>query len=620
MTGEVNTWVASEASNWNVDANWSLGHVPTATETAIFDNTSDNNCAVNAAPDVLGINLATGYDGTVTQGAVDIILGTDGYAQAAGTFTGEATQTITNAGNFSHTTGTFTSNKSSLIFTTDGSTISTTLSATSSLRLLRASANITVSSSFEAVKLTVDANKTLTIANGITLGYQAYGTDTYAYANSGAIAGTGTLKLKLYNANKAVTFGTVSCPVLISTYSTPTGSYSCTLGAATTLGSTLTIQSAHATETCTLDMAAKTLSATAITTGDRGILTNSGAAAACTTPGAFTVSGASSVVSGAIALDCGSFAQSDGTVTLDTTWITCAGNFNNAAGTITAWTLKLRMTGDGVSISKTIMNCIELDIQGKVTISEDFLVNDKLTVGDGKMLAIANGTTLYIYNGAVAVSSLAGTITGGTGGLTFYIADLSQTVCPLNSVSLNIDVSFILVAGATENRTSTLSTDIVSAKGLTITSLHASNTMTLDSDGHSANISGAVTIGTRGVLLGGEGVHHFAGDFDSSAGTWTPETCQVIFTKAATVTLAAGQSFYDLISYAYPITLGADLVVSNIFAHVGPVIPGAFALTMTDPTKEYTGMRRPILRNLRTPIGLPPCCRPLLDGIERVST
>ena len=68
--------------------------------------------------------------------------------------------------------------------------------------------------------------------------------------------------------------------------------------------------------------------------------------------------------------------------------------------------------------------------------------------------------------------------------------------------------------------------------------------MTLDAAGYDLTTS-SVTVGARGVLLGGEGVITTT-TWDSSAGTWTPEESTVVLRDGGTVKLAPGQSFNRL--------------------------------------------------------------------------
>jgi hypothetical protein len=142
VTGLNRYWVAASAGNWNSTANWSDESggaggfsVPGSGSVAIFDGGGAGNCALDAAVNVAGINIASGYGGTNTQGAVTITVGSNGWTQAGGTFTGSASAitmngpislsggtftgtsgTMTMNGNWSHTAGTFNHNNGTVAF------------------------------------------------------------------------------------------------------------------------------------------------------------------------------------------------------------------------------------------------------------------------------------------------------------------------------------------------------------------------------------------------------------------------------------------------------------------------------------------------------------------------
>ena len=96
-------WVGGNGDSVNTNANdWSTtdpgacndgggdaGAVPGASDIAVFDADCDNNAVIDSAWSVSGININSGYTGTVTQGAGNTLtVGTDNYTQADGTFTG----------------------------------------------------------------------------------------------------------------------------------------------------------------------------------------------------------------------------------------------------------------------------------------------------------------------------------------------------------------------------------------------------------------------------------------------------------------------------------------------------------------------------------------------------
>jgi len=127
--------------------------------------------------------------------------------------------------------------------------------------------------------------------------------------------------------------------------------------------------------------------------------------------------------------------------------------------------------------------------------------------------------------------------------------------------------------------------------------------MAVDLNGYDLSCNG-ITVGTRGILLGKTGKIENCGNTDMSAGTWTPGTSTFINCGAArTIKLAAGQAFYNLISKVGITTLLSNVIISNVYAHVNPVVLGAYTLTLTDPSKEYVADgRRPMVSRI---VGVP---------------
>jgi hypothetical protein len=104
-------------NNWNTAANWSTGAVPGARALAIFSASNTANCTINATVNVAGIQIASGYTGTITQNNSETItIGTSNYSQAGGTFAGSSNtgDVIVDNGNFSLTGGTFTNSAAGL--------------------------------------------------------------------------------------------------------------------------------------------------------------------------------------------------------------------------------------------------------------------------------------------------------------------------------------------------------------------------------------------------------------------------------------------------------------------------------------------------------------------------
>jgi hypothetical protein len=141
--------------------------------------------------------------------------------------------------------------------------------------------------------------------------------------------------------------------------------------------------------------------------------------------------------------------------------------------------------------------------------------------------------------------------------------------------------------------------------------------MTLALAGRSANRTGAVTVGTRGNILWGEGVHHLGGNLDTSAGATNFETSQIVFTKSSTLKTAAEQPLYDmLIAPNVSTTLGSDVTVSHVYGNGGELIPGAFALTASG--SSYDKVLLPTVLSANIGPAAYPMGRRFMRRLERV--
>jgi hypothetical protein len=132
------------------------------------------------------------------------------------------------------------------------------------------SGTTTTSSSINIThSLTVDNGKTLTVGAGKTVDLNCSNGGTYS--NLGTIAGTGTMEYSFSTADKTLTFGVVNAPVRVRAISTATANRTMTLSTDRVLGSTLLVNSDHASNTMTIDARAVYFGAVgAITEGTRG--------------------------------------------------------------------------------------------------------------------------------------------------------------------------------------------------------------------------------------------------------------------------------------------------------------------------------------------------------------
>jgi fibronectin-binding autotransporter adhesin len=114
---EYNWTGAGGNTNWSTAANWSGGAVPPSFAYVVFDNVNcGGTCSANldTAVSVRGIDIKSGFSGTLTQSSGNAItVGTSGWKQAGGTFVGSDAN-INMSGNFSLSGGNFTSTSATL--------------------------------------------------------------------------------------------------------------------------------------------------------------------------------------------------------------------------------------------------------------------------------------------------------------------------------------------------------------------------------------------------------------------------------------------------------------------------------------------------------------------------
>ena len=125
-------WVGSNGGNWNDTANWASANpasctgggasVPGSSDIAIFDADCDNNATIDMGITVAGININTGYAGSITPSvSSDFTIGASGFVQSAGTFTSTAGSMTISEALFTVSGGTFTHNSGTVVMSgTDG--------------------------------------------------------------------------------------------------------------------------------------------------------------------------------------------------------------------------------------------------------------------------------------------------------------------------------------------------------------------------------------------------------------------------------------------------------------------------------------------------------------------
>src|SRR3989338_7614237 len=108
-----NDWSTSDPASCN-DGGGDAGTVPGSSDIAVFDADCDSNATIAANWSVAGIDMKSGYTGTVTQNtSITVTVGTSDWIQAEGTFTG-GNSTIDMNDDFTLSGGTFTSTSGTL--------------------------------------------------------------------------------------------------------------------------------------------------------------------------------------------------------------------------------------------------------------------------------------------------------------------------------------------------------------------------------------------------------------------------------------------------------------------------------------------------------------------------
>jgi hypothetical protein len=115
--GTTRTWDGGgSTNNWSEAANWSGDTLPGTSDSVVFNGTSTKNATIDVSINVSGIQINSGYTGTITQaGSSTVTVGTAGFFQSSGTFTGGGGDIDIN-GNFALSAGTFTASSGTTFF------------------------------------------------------------------------------------------------------------------------------------------------------------------------------------------------------------------------------------------------------------------------------------------------------------------------------------------------------------------------------------------------------------------------------------------------------------------------------------------------------------------------
>lgn len=364
---------------FSTDANWAIWGGANDVEPTEGDDIYfwdwDKSCTWDVALTVGDITIAANYTGTVTQGSVDF--GYDDFSMAGGVWTGSS-KWQTCSSNWVKTGGTFTSYTSNVFFTN----VNAIISSNSNLPFnqLRVSGLLNVMSgtavAVSCQYLDIDPGGIINISLGKTLNlYWGGGGPTGYWYNDGTIMGDGTLAF-LSKIDYNLDLGVVDVSsVQFRLYVTATASKIFTLVNGF-VSSNIIVVSDHATYTMTLDLNGKSLSATSITVGARGIISSS--------------------VAGAEIEAGGILVQANGQ--LDATnieYIDNSGNWDSSAGTWKPGQNQVNMTGSGKTVKLSAAQAfyrLQIDDTASVSLLSNVIVMSHLSI-DGT----SNGAS-YRYN------------------------------------------------------------------------------------------------------------------------------------------------------------------------------------------------------------------------------
>jgi len=495
FSGVTRTWAATGNSYSGIAASWSPAGVPATGDNITFDATSVYNCNWNTTVTVGTFSMNTGYTGVMTQAATFSVID---FSRVSGTSTFSTAYTFTVMRNLNVTGGTtggfYTGN---LIFGGTASTVRNSLT-----EMLWSTITVNPGCTVNATLGTMQTNiglisiqGTLSISGtnfwkthqklevgatgSIILGTNSYFTvDSSAgsyITNLGSISGTGSLNTILRSGNTILRLGAISCLVRVFTMSYTGGNYIATFGGNYSLTNTLSVFSYHPTYTATLDLSASNyaLSCAGLTVGARGILLGRGSQ------------------------------------------ITDSGAWDSSAGTFTAGTSSVHLTGATKTVKTANTNgaFYDLSVEGTYTTASSVNVTHALDVHAAASLTVGAGKTVTttVNNGLTNLGTVIGT------GAFVMTYTLPTTISP--GAITTAPTTLQQLGTAVSPYTVTLGGDWSVGALLTIDSLHTSYPATLDTGAYDLTVTTAsdLVLTNDAYLMSGAGVITVADDMTLGA-------------------------------------------------------------------------------------------------------
>ena len=518
FSGVTRTWAAAGNSYSGIAASWSPAGVPATGDNITFDATSVFSCIWNTTVTLGNFQMGVGYSGVVTQAASFSVTG---YVLAAGTYTGSTSYTLTDSGDFSHTGGTLSATTLTLTMTGDSTTIVVVANSRINGLIINANVALTTANYLQVDNiLTIASGKILTINSGQTLQWKTY-YPASALSNSGTIAGAGTFLVLTAGSKPAVTvdFGVITAPTTLSSGNGQIADMTLTLGGTGKFGSTLAVGTSDTSygHTLTLDLSASNydLSATVITMGARGIINARGSS------------------------------------------VSCSGAWDSSAGTFTAGTSTVYLTGTGSTVKTANSNgaFYDLVLGGTYTTTSSVNVTHSLQVNASKSITVGAGKTLTLTDAALTNM---GTIIG-TG--SFVIGtSIDRTITP--GVITTAPTTIKQLASASAPRKVTLGGDMSVGALLTVDSAHASYGMTFDLGAYdlTTTTGSDLVLSNDAYLVSGTGTVTVADDMTLGA-SWSATGTTVSVTDL--LSLGGSASLTGCTVTAADMTSASDLTLTN---------------------------------------------------------
>ncbi len=616
-------WVGSAGGNWNDTANWSTvqgscgasggASVPGSSDTASFTSSCTNDALMDSTVSIGGMNIASGYTGTITQGSgVTVTVAASNWTQAGGTFTG-SNSAITIASSFTLSSGTFNAPSGTLsvalTWTKSGGTFN---AGTGTVALTRASGTQNFNSGGASYYDIIHSGagtmalvtNSLTVTHSFTNSAGTFSLAGIDWIMTGAtFSNTGTVQLQgnetITGLTQDTTKGTwryagrnVSENFTIKDFGT-TDYFNLTINDANATkatfqsGSALVVGNALTVTAGTFDANGQTTTVNA-STSTAVVTTVSGgtylASTALQTFGRLTVSGGTftgssggvSVVN-ALILSSGTLTAPSGTFTITGTWAQSGGTFTPGTNTVTFD----KSTGTTQTLNSGGSSFYNIVHSGTVSLQ---LLTNALTVTH----SFTNSAGTFDLNGlnwtmTGATLSNAGTVQlQGIETITGLTQDTTQGTWKY--VGRNIVETITLADfGATDYAALTIADNNSNratfqlGSDLTITGAFAVSPATFNANGQTATIAGVTSVTGGSTYSASTATQTFTGGLTVAGGTFTGSSGNV---AAGDVTLSTG----ILTAPSGSFTVSGDWIRSS-----GTFTVGTGTVTLNGTNQDISG-------------------------------